>query len=365
MFTIDAHLDLSMNAMEWNRDLTQPVLDIRNREKGLNDKPDRCKGTVSLTALRKGNVGLVVATQIARYVAPSNPLPGWHSPYQAWAQTQGQLAWYKAMEEAGEMVIIKDLDALQQHLALWMKDDDNEHKPVGYILSLEGADSIVNLDYLDKAYAYGLRAIGPAHYGPGRYANGTDSTGHLNEDGKALLKEMERLNIILDATHLCDDAFWDAMELFNGGIWASHNNCRSLVNHNRQFSDEQIKALIEKNAVIGAAFDAWMIVPNWKRGISQPKQMNCSLEKVIEHIDHICQIAGNTLHVGIGSDLDGAFGKEQCPYDLETITDLNKLPDLLQKRGYTIQDAENIMHGNWLRFLRKAWNFDNISDNSL
>lgn len=355
MFTIDAHLDLGMNAMEWNRDLTQEVSHIREREKGLNDKPDRGKGTVSLPALRKGNVGLVVATQIARYVSLENPLPGWHSPLQAWAQTQGQLAWYKAMEEAGEMVMINDLDSLQQHLALWMKEDHNRKKPIGYILSLEGADSIVNLDYLDDAYTYGLRAIGPAHYGPGRYANGTDSTGHLNEDGKALLKEMERLNIILDATHLCEDAFWDAMEIFDGNIWASHNNCRSLVNHNRQFDDRQIKALIEKGAVIGAAFDAWMIVPNWKRGVSQPGQMSCSLEKVIDHIDHICQIAGNTLHVGIGSDLDGAFGKEQCPYDLETIADLNKIPHLLKQRGYTEKDTENIMHDNWIQFLQKAW----------
>ena len=174
-------------------------------------------------------------------------------------------------------------------------------------------------------------------------------------DGKALLKEMERLNIILDATHLCDDAFWDAMDLFHGHVWASHNNCRKFVNHNRQFSDEQIKILIERDAVIGAAFDAWMLVPNWKRGISTPENMNCNLEKVIDNIDHICQLAGNALHVGIGSDLDGAFGKEQCPYDLETIADLNKIPSLLKNRGYSKNDIENIMHGNWLRFLRKAW----------
>src|SRR6267378_3320210 len=104
MFTIDAHLDLSMNAMEWNRDLRKPVFELRESERGLSDKPDRAKGTVAFPELRKGNTGLVVATQIARYVAPGNPLPGWHSPEQAWAQTQAQLAWYKAMEQAGEMI---------------------------------------------------------------------------------------------------------------------------------------------------------------------------------------------------------------------------------------------------------------------
>jgi membrane dipeptidase len=355
MFIIDAHLDLSMNAMEWNRDLRKPVVEINEREKGWKDKPDRGNAVVSLPELRKGNIGLVVATQIARYVAKDNPLPGWRSPEQAWAQTQGQLAWYKAMEEAGEMTQVNNLQTLEKHVSLWNNDTSNEHKPIGYILSLEGADSLITIQHLEKAWQYGLRAVGPAHYGPGRYAQGTDATGGLTDMGKELLKEMERLNIILDATHLCDDSFWEAMDHFNGHIWASHNNVRALVNHNRQFSDEQIKELITRGAVIGSALDAWMMVPNWVRGQSTPQSMDCRLEIIIDHLDHICQLAGNALHIGIGSDLDGAFGKEQCPYDLETIADLQKLPHLFRKRGYSERDVENIMHGNWLRFLRKAW----------
>ncbi len=355
MFTIDAHLDLSMNAMEWNRDLRQRVNDIRKREQGLADKPDRAKGVVSLPALREGNIGLVVATQIARFVAPDNPLPGWHSPEQAWAQTQGQLTWYKTMEAAGEMVQINNRASLEAHLALWAQPGDNNKKPIGYILSLEGADSIVEVAYLERAYENGLRAVGPAHYGPGRYAQGTDATGFMGPKGHALLKEMERLGIILDATHLCDDSFWEALDHYNGPVWASHNNCRALVNHNRQYSDEMIKALVDRGAVIGGAMDAWMMVPNWQRGVSDPKVMDCNLEKLIDHMDHICQIAGNAKHIGIGSDLDGAFGKEQCPYDLETIADLQKIPALLSKRGYSATDIEGVMHGNWLRLLRDAW----------
>jgi membrane dipeptidase len=355
MFIVDAHLDLSMNALEWNRDLTQPVAAINEREFGLTDKPDRAKAAVSLLELRKGNIGLVVATQIARYVAPGNKLPGWHSPQQAWAQTQGQLAWYKAMEDAGEMVQVNNLATLDKHVKLWADSNDNTTKPIGYILSLEGADSLVTVGHLERAYKDGLRAVGPAHYGPGRYAQGTDATGFMGPKGHELLREMERLNIILDATHLCDDSFWEALDNFNGNVWASHNNCRALVNHNRQYSDEQIKALIDRGAVIGAALDAWMMVPNWVRGESTPEGMNCNLEVMIDHIDHICQLAGNALHVGMGTDLDGAFGREQCPYDLETIADLQKVTGLLAKRGYTDVDIENMMHGNWLRFLRKAW----------
>lgn len=355
MFTIDAHLDLSMNAMEWNRNLRVPVADINAREAGLNDKPDRGKATVSFPELRRGDVGIVVATQIARYVAPGNPLPGWHSPEQAWAQTQAQVAWYKAMEEAGELTPVTDLASLEAHLVRWNDGTPNNAKPIGYILSLEGADSLVTVGHVERAWEYGLRAIGPAHYGPGRYAQGTDATGFMGAAGQELLREMERLNIILDATHLCDDSFWEALDHFNGPVWASHNLCRSLVNHNRQFSDEMIRALVDRGAVIGGALDAWMMVPGWVRGVSTPEGMNCNLDVLIDHLDHICQVAGNAHHIGIGTDLDGAFGREQCPYDLETIADLQKLPDLFRKRGYSEEDIEGIFHGNWLRFLRKAW----------
>lgn len=131
MFTIDAHLDLSMNALEWNRDLTQPVEAINAREKGMTDKTDRGNATVSLPTLRMGEIGLVVATQIARYVAPDNPLPGWNSPEQAWAQTQGQLAWYKAMEDKGEMVQIRDKKQLNEHVKLWMNGEPNDKNRLG------------------------------------------------------------------------------------------------------------------------------------------------------------------------------------------------------------------------------------------
>ncbi len=356
MFTIDAHLDIAMNALEWNRDLTKPVTEIRSREEGMNDKLDRAKGVVSLPALREGKIGLVVATQIARFVDKDSNLPGWHSPEQAWAQSQGQLAWYKAMEEEGQMVQITNLSQLEAHLKLWEDGNIPDHtKPVGFILSLEGADSLVRLSYLEKAYERGLRALGPAHYGPGRYADGTGMSGPLHATGIELLKEMDRLGIILDVTHLTDESFDQALSIYKGPVWASHHNCRALVDHQRQLTDDQIRRLIERDAVIGGSLDVWMIVPNWVRGKSDPFKDGAPLEAIINHYDHICQIAGNADHIAIGSDLDGMFGKEQSPYDLETIADLQNLPDLLAKRGYSTEDIKKVMHGNWLRFLRKNW----------
>ncbi len=353
MFILDAHLDLAMNALEWNRDLTWTVEEIRKSEIGMTDKPDRAKNTVSLDAMRKGNIGLCVATQIARYVKKESKLPGWNSPQQAWAQTQGQLAWYKEMEKIGEMVQITNLQQLNAHLELW--NNPSSKTPIGYILSLEGADSIVTIDHLEKSYEQGLRAIGPAHYGSGTYAHGTDSVGGIGVKGKALLKKIEDLNLILDATHLCDQSFWETMKVYNGPVWASHNNCRKFVDHNRQFSDEMINELVSRDAVIGIALDAWMMVPNWVRGESTPESMGVTLHQMIENIDHICQLSGDSLHVGIGTDLDGAFGKEQSPSDLDTIADLQKIPSMLSEKGYTKKDIDNIMNQNFIKFLKRVW----------
>ena len=351
MLLFDAHLDLSMNALEWNRDLTKSLEEVRRRERGKSDKVDRAKGVCTFPEMRRGELGLCIATQIGRYVAEGNILPGWHAPEIAWAQTQGQLAWYKAMEEAGELTMIVDRAGLQRHVALWKNRRPDEKLPIGYVLSLEGADSIVNLRYLEKAYALGLRAIGPAHYGPGRYSPGTGASGPLTSAGRDLVKEMERLGIVLDVTHLTDEAFWDALSFYNGPVWASHNNCRTLVPHQRQFSDEQLKELIRRDAVIGGAFDAWMMVPGWIRGATMPFDKNIKIATIVDHIDHICQLAGNARHCGIGSDLDGGYGTEQCPADMNSIADLQSLTQILAARGYSPADVEGIMHGNWIRKL--------------
>lgn len=356
MLIFDAHLDISMNAVEWNRDLTKSLKEVRDREAGKTDYLDRGKGVLTLDEMRKGEIGICVGTQIGRYVAPDNNLPGWHSPEIAWSITQAQLAWYRVMEEQGQMVQIRNRDQLNSHVDLWQSTEDKSNLPIGYILSLEGADSMVTIDFVEKAYEYGLRAIGPAHYGPGRYAPGTGSRGGLETGCKELLEEMERLGIVLDCTHLTDQSFWEALEIYSGPVWASHQNCRAIVDHQRQFSDEQLKALIDRDAVIGMAFDAWMMYPGgWQRGVTMPYTAGVSIETIVDHVDHICQLAGNTDHVGIGSDLDGGYGREQCPYDMETIADLQSLVGILGSRGYSEADVEKIMYGNWIRRLNEIW----------
>ncbi|MBL9199711.1 MAG: membrane dipeptidase [Opitutaceae bacterium] len=353
----DAHLDLAMNAIEWNRDLTRPLAEIRRREAHLRDKLDRGRGTVCLPELRRGRVAVCVATQIARLEHDAfSPVFGWHSPAQAWAMTQAQFAWYRAMEEAGEMRAIRSRAELEAHLKEW--DGATEaaatRLPVGYIRSLEGADSLVTLAHLGRAWADGLRAIGPAHYGPGVYAQGTSTEGPFPARGLELLRAAGELGFILDVTHLSDACFTQAIELYRGPLWASHHNARALTPHQRQLADDQFRALVARGGVVGVCLDAWMMIPGWERGKTTPQATGLRLEKLADHIDHFCQLAGNARHVGLGSDLDGAYGTEQVPLDLDSIADVQKLPAILRARGYAAADIDGIMHGNFLRFVREA-----------
>ena len=134
---------------------------------------------------------------------------------------------------------------------------------------------------------------------------------------------------------------------------ASHSNCRSLVPGQRQFDDGHLRAIINRDGVIGTALDAWMLQPGWIRG--ETTNENLTLGAVADHIDHVCQLAGNALHAAIGSDLDGGYGTEQTPGDLDTIADLQKLDGLLSAKGYKVEDIEAIFHNNWLRFFRRVW----------
>lgn len=355
MLIVDAHLDLAWNALQWNRDLQASVHSIRASE---SDMPGagRGQGTVSLPELAKGRVALCFATLIAR--CTGNPVEhvDYSSPAQAYGIAQGQLAYYRALEEMEKVHLIHGLTGLDDHILEWQQWERNSQSsppPIGIVISMESADPILDPEQLALWKNMGVRIIGPAHYGVGRYAGGTSSEVGLTPLGIELLAEMERLGIILDVTHLSDQAFWQALDRFGGPILASHNNCRTLVPHQRQFSDEQLRAIRERDGVVGAACDNWMIRPGWVRGGKENPPVY--LTDVVNHIDHICQLNGDSEHIAIGSDLDGGYGREQSPADLDTIADLQKLVDVLDARGYHEDDIHNIMNQNWLRLLHRAW----------
>jgi membrane dipeptidase len=352
----DSHLDLGWSAVFFNRDLTQSISQIRERERGMTDMPARGRNTVSLPELRGAGVRVCVATLLAR----SGPDQKWQEGYQrtdldyasqsiAYSAAHAQLAYYRLLEKQGHLRFLRTSGELMAH---WKIASADPQAPLGIILSMEGMDPVIDPQQLEEWWDVGLRAAGPVHYGRSHYAYGTGVCGPLSEAGVQLLKEFARLGMILDVTHLCDQSMAQALDLFDGPVLASHHNCRALVPGDRQLTDEQIMRLIGRGAVIGAALDAWMLYPNWVRGKTSPQVVG--LEAVADHIDRVCQLAGNANHTAIGSDLDGGFGTEQTPRDLDTIADLQKLDQILARRGYSDGDIDNIFHGNWLRFFAEA-----------
>jgi len=358
MLIIDGHLDLAWNAVQWGRDLTRSVYTLRAQEGGTAGK-GRGLGTVALPELRRGRVALCFATLLARSTGRPVPHLDYTSPTQAYAAAMSHLAYYKALEQEGHVALIGDRSALDAHIArwqMWEQSGAGEAPTLGLVISMEGADPILAPDRLDEWHAAGLRLLGLAHYGPCRYAGGTSDEGGLTDLGHALLPELRRLGIGLDLTHCSDAAFWEALEQYDGPVLCSHHNCRAIVPNQRQLADEQIRAVAERGGVIGAALDTWMLKPGWLIG-ERPDARNppATLRDVADQIDHVCQVTGSSRHAALGSDLDGGFGREQSPDDLDTIADLQRIGGLLAARGYADDDVAAIMHGNWLRLLRELW----------
>lgn len=358
----DSHLDLSFNALGYGRDQTLTIAQLREREKDMTDH-DRKMITVSLPEMRRSGFAVCLATLLARgtdqsvtSTCPPKTSLECGSYAVAHAVARGQLGYYELLETQGELRMIRDTADLAQHWQQWQNTDEQAQAklPVGFILSMEGADPITKATEAEFWWELGLRTASLAHYGSGHYAFGTGTDGPLSGEGSELLKQFDRLGMILDMTHTNDTSWYQAYEQFQGRIFASHNNCRALVKtaNNRQFTDEQIRLIIERKGVIGVAADNIMLFPQYEMRKTDRKHI--SLEHIADHVDHICQIAGNRDHVGIGSDLDGGYSARQCPHDLDTIADLRKLSAILEKRGFSATDVSAFLGENWMRFFSEA-----------
>lgn len=352
----DSHLDLAWSACSFNRDLTRTVAEIRAAEAGMTDEKSRGHNTLALPELRKADVRVCVATLLARGGPAQEKKPGYKrtdldfaTPALAYANARGQLAYYELLERQGHLRLLRTATDLKSH---WAARAEDPSTPLGIILSMEGTDPIVTPADVQHWWDLGLRAAGLAHYGRGQHAYGTATDGPLSDAGVTVLKEFQRLGMILDVTHLSDTSMAQALDLFPGRVLASHHNCRALVPGDRQLTDDQIRQLVARDAVIGVALDAWMLYPGWVRQVTKPEVVG--IDAVADHIDHVCQLAGNARHSAIGSDLDGGFGTEQTPRGFDTIADLHQIADVLLKRGYADSDVDQIFYGNWLRFFQDA-----------
>ena len=342
----DAHLDLALNGVDWNRDMRCEVDELRAQERSLGmTEPGRCGSTLSLPELRAAEIGICLTTLLARQEKEVNHPFGWTTPETCYAMAHAHLAWYRAMERAGWMKMLRTRSDLAAHMKSWQAAPATT--PLGFVLTMEGADPVLTPDTIYEFHEHGLRAIGLTHYGANRYGGGTRCEVGLALDAIPLLQRISELGMTVDVTHLSDVAFWQLLDHFEGRIHASHQNSRRIAPWQRQFSDEQYMAVIERDGVVGMAFDVIMMQPGYVRGVSTAEVL---IERAVDNIDIVCQLAGNARHVGIGTDLDGGYGVEQTPADLNKIRDLQRLPELLSKRGYCDADIEGIMHGNWLRF---------------
>ncbi|MBI9043531.1 MAG: membrane dipeptidase [Anaerolineaceae bacterium] len=363
MLIWDAHLDLAFNALNANRNLLDPVNKIREKEAlKENVVPSgwgQAEGTTAFPEMRKARVAVSFATLLAGVAVEPRPHVDFETVYQAYGIARGHMAYYQALEKSGLVRILTDIESLNSHMTDWERWDSLENAdeisspPLGFIINMEGTDPIMGPEELHEWWALGQRILMPGHFGPGRYTGGTGTTLPLNEMGKALLKEADQLGMILDVNHLSDQAFWQALDCFKGRILASHSNARTLVPGQRQLADDQLKAIIDRQGVIGVCPDVWMLEENWNIGVGTNENVN--LNTLVDHIDHICQIAGNSAHVGLGTDLDGGYGYQQCPNDLNTIVDLQKIPALLTARGHSQEDLTNIMYRNYYRLIQDAW----------
>lgn len=362
---VDGHLDIAMNAVDRNRDQLVPVDALRERERerfiprtGSRRLVPKGRGvnTVALPDMHRGHVGLTFGNVGARLAHESNDYQGYDTQDLCYAAARGQFTYYELLAARDDLRLITDSASLREHVADWrdaITTETGSLPPVGVVPAMEGADPIRSPAELGEWWDRGLRIASLAHYGKSSYANGTGCEGGVTEAGFELLAAMAATGMILDLTHLAEDAFWDAIEAFDGPVIASHCNARALAPGQRQLDDEKLKAIIDRDGVIGVALDVWMIQPGWTKGVYN--EVTVTLEDLVDHIDHICTLAGTTDHVAIGSDLDGGYGKEQVPRDLDTIADLQRIPGILSERGYSSTEINDIMHGNWIRLLESAW----------
>ena len=347
----DGHLDLGLFALAWNRDITETTSRINQREAGMSGFGRGC-ANASLPEMRRGGVAVCLSTVAARANREVQPAEGhmrtdldFGTQSMAYAWAQGQLAYYRALQRQGEIALIANAAELRPHWQTWNLAENRDELPVGIIVSMECADPIVEPAQATDWFSDGVRSVSLAHFGPGRYAQGTGADGPLTRKGFELLGEFEKAGMVLDLTHTADQAFFQALDSFGGPVIASHTNCRALVAGDRQFSDEQLKLLIEREAVVGSAFDAWMLVPGWVVYESEPGDL--PMERVVDHIDHVCQLAGNARHAAIGTDTGTT---DHMPVDYRTSADLRQIEEILVNRGYSDSDIDRILHLNWLEF---------------
>jgi membrane dipeptidase len=356
---VDAHADIAYNMLKYGRDYTRSVEETRRLEVGSTTVLDNEDALIGWTDYQRGKVAVVFSTLYAmpvRWHKGDNNLQVYKTFDEAYDLYHEQLLTYHRMTDSAPdkfrlIASSHDLDLVLDH---WQNTLPSETgHPVGMVVLMEGAEGIRSLSELEEWYEFGVRLIGPAWVGT-RYCGGWREPGPLTNDGRKLLSAMAGYNFTLDLSHMDEQAALEALDIYRGPIVGTHGNCLSLMpntNSNRHFSDRIIEGIIERDGVVGIVPFNTYLKPGWLVG--KNKREEVPLRYVVDHLDHVCQIAGDALHAGIGSDFDGGFGVQSVPLEIDTVADLQNLVSLLQERGYSETDIANIFGGNWIARLKR------------
>jgi membrane dipeptidase len=362
MLIVDAHEDIAYNMIAHGRDYTRSALKTREMER--DDAPASARKVDCMLGLPEwlaGHTGVIFATIFAmpagHEMSGAEETAAYTTPQEAFAQGMQQLDLYHRLaDENPHFALVRTQRELDGVLATWQDGAPKEGAPedkhqIGLVFLMEGADPIIRPQDVEAWYERGLRIVGPAWLAGTRYAGGDSAPGPLTDEGKRLLRTMLDFNMILDVSHLSDQACLQALDRYDGPVIASHSNPRAQVRGGRQLSNDMIKALLARDGVIGTCMYNSMLLREWRQG---DRKDAVTLAHVVAAMDHICQMAGDAQHVGLGTDFDGGFGAESAPAELDTVADLGRVADALKVRGYALADVEAIMSGNWLRQLRRA-----------
>ena len=361
MLIVDAHEDIAYNVIVHGRDYTFSAQETRAREAGdARTLAETGTCMLGLPEWLAGRVGIIFGTlftmPIHYAVSLGEGAQSWAyaTPQDADAQAMQQLDVYQRLvDENPRFALVRTQRELDTVLATWNDDapDAERKRQIGLVMLMEGADPIVKPQDIGRWYERGLRIVGPAWVAGTRYAGGNGAPGPLTDEGVQLLRMMKDFNLVLDVSHLSDQACLEALDRYDGPVIASHSNPRSLVPGPRQLSDDMLKALLTHDGIVGILPMNPMLRADWRRG---DRKDAVTVADVAGAIDSVCQMAGDAAHVGLGTDFDGGFGAESAPAEIDTVADLGKVADALKVRGYGRVDVEAILSGNWLRLLRRS-----------
>lgn len=351
MIIVDAHEDIAFNWLAGGRDWRRSALETRQEEAALAEK--RRAGLVS-TGLPESLAGGVAVICATLFTAPrSRRATPWDSlcysdAQEAYALASAQLDYYERLaDEHGQISLVFDEQQLDAVLATWDEGLPEAARQVGLVLLMENADPIIEPEQFEEWYERGVRIVGPA-WTASRYCGGTGQPGPLTDEGRELLEIMAEYNALLDLSHMAEEACREALDRYEGPVFASHSNPRRFCATDRHLDDGLIRQLAERDGVAGAVLYNRFLSNTW----SGPPRL--PLDTVLQVMDHVCQLTGNARHAGIGSDLDGGFGAESAPQEIDTVADLGLIGRGLAGRGYEADDVAAIMSGNMLRMLRRA-----------